>query len=677
MRLEIRRLKIVAQTVSGPFGIDLRLSDGLTIVRADNSMGKSTIANAILYALGGEGMLSPKWPQVLKYCLYEHLQTDAGEKLAVLESSITVEMVNAHGAELSVRRFVMSEDVDTDLVQLWDGFVITNPLDARRRGDAFLRTSGSATRADGFHAQLTEFVGWQLPTVTRYDGSTSPLYLQLLFPFFFVEQQVGWSGVRANVPRFLQVRDPGRRAVEFLLALDANERSQRREILRSREAGLKQQWSEAIAEFRGSTRDEALRIRDLPDRPVAAWPPSPPPSIEVFDAGDWGDLDTITSALRVRLRDLKEREIPSVEAVASETEDRLAELEAEHLQLAASHSSLVREVDADAGDLRRIEERLEALRVDRQRHKDAERIVALGGSPVRELQDGRCPTCDQDWPTALLGGREEGEPVMSIAEHLQLIDQEDRSLKKLREGSGVVLADRRAKERAVRERLGELRADIRAHKQTLVSNARGPSAAAIREQLLIEDKIRRLDETRLELARLLERLEGVAGDYRQIRSELMDLADSDLSDHDRQRLVDFQGFFLDQLQQYGFRSIDGVTLSHETYLPERKGFDLTHEVSASDTIRLIWAYLVALMEVGGGSEGNHPGLLVLDEPGQQDIEDESLRAFLIRASAVKDQRQQILVTITRPRSQFDSPDLEDATFIEFGPRQHVLQPLSD
>ena len=677
MKLGVRRLKIVAQTSSGPFGLDLNLSTGLTIVRADNSMGKSTIANAILYVLGGEGMLSPKWPQVLKYCLYEHLQTDDGKKLPVLESSITVELVNARDEELSVRRFVASDDVDKDLVQLWDGLVLTNPSNAKRRSDAFLRTGGSATRPDGFHAQLTDFVGWQLPSVTRYDGTTSPLYLQLLFPFFFIEQQGGWSGVRTNVPRFLQVRDPGRRAVEFLLALDANERSQQREALRSHEVNLRQQWSEAIAEFRGSTRGEALRISDLPDRPVTTWPPSPPPAIEVFDSGDWSDLESVTYALRARLHDLTEREIPNVKAVASATEKRLAELEAEHHQVAAAHAVLVRDVDADAGDLRRIDDRLEALRVDRLRHQDAKRIVALGGSPASELQEGQCPTCDQDWPIALLGGHDEGEPVMTIAEHLQLIDQEDRSLKALRKGNEVVLQGGRARERALRERLGEIRADIRAHKQTLVSNANGPSAAAIREQLLAEDKLRRLDETRLELVRLLERLESLVDEYRQVRAGLLDLADSDLSDHDRGRLQDFRTRFLSQLQDYGFRSLDGVTLSEETYLPERKGFDLTHEVSASDTIRLIWAYLVGLMEAGGENESNHPGLLVLDEPGQQEIEDDSLRAFLLHASTARARHQQILVTITRPRSQFDSPALEDATFIDFGSRQHVLQPLPE
>ncbi|MFZ2049486.1 MAG: hypothetical protein WAU69_00985, partial [Solirubrobacteraceae bacterium] len=42
-----------------------------------------------------------------------------------------------------------------------------------------------------------------------------------------------------------------------------------------------------------------------------------------------------------------------------------------------------------------------------------------------------------------------------------------------------------ARDRAVRQRLAELRADIRAHRETLLGDAKRPSVAAIREQLLL------------------------------------------------------------------------------------------------------------------------------------------------------------------------------------------------
>jgi hypothetical protein len=51
-------------------------------------------------------------------------------------------------------------------------------------------------------------------------------------------------------------------------------------------------------------------------------------------------------------------------------------------------------------------------------------------------------------------------------------------------------------------------------------------------------------------------------------------------------------------------------------------------LSASDLIRLHWAYLLGLMEVGTQPTGNHPGLLIFDEPQQQSVEENSFQEML-------------------------------------------------
>ena len=120
----------------------------------------------------------------------------------------------------------------------------------------------------------------------------------------------------------------------------------------------------------------------------------------------------------------------------------------------------------------------------------------------------------------------------------------------------------------------------------------------------------------------------------------------------------------------------GIRLSRSTLLPERAGLNLAREVSASDTIRLIWSYLLGLMETARDEQTNHPGLLILDEPGQQDIEDSSVRAFMERASASAAAGQQVIVTITRRTSQYMSGNVVSPTLIEYG-AERVLRPLED
>ncbi|CAD0331559.1 hypothetical protein CFBP498_22140 [Xanthomonas hortorum pv. vitians] len=57
--------------------------------------------------------------------------------------------------------------------------------------------------------------------------------------------------------------------------------------------------------------------------------------------------------------------------------------------------------------------------------------------------------------------------------------------------------------------------------------------------------------------------------------------------------------------------------------------DIKSESSASDFVRLIWAYLIALYQASEMSKpkGNHLGFLLLDEPGQHSMSQESQRAL--------------------------------------------------
>jgi hypothetical protein len=75
-----------------------------------------------------------------------------------------------------------------------------------------------------------------------------------------------------------------------------------------------------------------------------------------------------------------------------------------------------------------------------------------------------------------------------------------------------------------------------------------------------------------------------------------------------------------------------VSISDVDYLPKRDEFDLQAEISASDSIRVIWAYLLGLLEVSNDLDTNHPHVLVFDEPRQQSAKELSFAALLRRAA---------------------------------------------
>lgn len=54
-------------------------------------------------------------------------------------------------------------------------------------------------------------------------------------------------------------------------------------------------------------------------------------------------------------------------------------------------------------------------------------------------------------------------------------------------------------------------------------------------------------------------------------------------------------------------------------MPIINGFDIKFDSSASDNVRVIWAFTLALVQTSICIKGNHPKVLIFGEPGQQSM----------------------------------------------------------
>ena len=84
-------------------------------------------------------------------------------------------------------------------------------------------------------------------------------------------------------------------------------------------------------------------------------------------------------------------------------------------------------------------------------------------------------------------------------------------------------------------------------------------------------------------------------------------------------------------------------MSRDSYRPEKEGFEIGFELSASDSVRLKWAYQLGLLDVAQATATNHPGLVVFDEPRQQEAAEASVAGLLAEASRIADNQSQILI----------------------------------
>lgn len=675
MRLKIRRVELRAITTGPECGASLDFTDGLNILRADNSSGKSTCVQAIIYGLGLEGMLSARRDVPLPHAM-THAVDIGGTELPVLDSHVSIEIENGEGDILTVTRAVKSATIDRTLVQTWRGPALTSPGEWPRQ-DYFVRRAGAATRESGFQFQLAKFIGWTVPQVTRMDGGEAPLYLEALFPYFYVEQKHGWSGVHARIPGYLGLRDPGKRAVEFILGLETYDRILARQRLMAVRSVIDADWRSTVQAVSLASQAAGVLIRGLPERPTADFDALNVETL-VSTGNGWQSIGAAVKGVEDLIRRLEQANLRQDDEARGPDEDALADQHRLLTDVAAQFTAVVEEL----ADVRRrregIDSRLEALEEDLQRHRDLSLLENLGSSEA-DLEDELtvCPTCHQD----LHDGIEISHHVMSVVENVQFIEQQLQTFRSMRQDTDRVLLALDARERALRGQATEIRRSIRVRKEALVGVGSGPSVVQVTERLRAQDRHEELVRIQRELRKHLMRLSELSSTWRRNEERLAAYRGGQLSDSDEVKLATLERVLRAQLMAYGFQSLspEAVEISKETYRPIHEGFDLGFDLSASDMIRLIWSYLLGLVQTSAELDGRHPRLLIFDEPRQQDTARLSFRRLLERSATLESVGSDGQIIFATSEDQVELEEMLGGlprNLISFAPQTKIIGPLT-
>lgn len=630
MTIRIEAISLTVVCTEGTATYATRLNPGLNVLNAPNSWGKSTLLQAIVYGLGLEGSQSASRRSPLGPAMTTVVETSRGRS-AVGESYVTVTISNNEGRYLRVRRWGLSNDVGRDLVHVWVA-ASEAELDDAPRLDMFVREPGSTTSEVGFHRLLEQFIGWDLPSVPLFSGRESRLYLEVLFPLFYVEQKFGWSGIAPRVPTHYGIREPLKRAVEFTLGLNTLALMRAREALRDEDAAITREWAAAAERARGAAAAENFRLVLLTESPLGT-AQRRPTLIEASDGNQWISLDAAQDAWRRRLSTLQEVGITAGQRTA-QSRSELLDAEREVQRLGAAVRNLHEQLAMSRGDQDAIAARLASLESDRRRLQDVKRIERLGGElELPLLAEGRCPTCSQSVDDRDVAT----DTVSTVEDNIALLDAERATLISMQaaaEGRSTDIARSIASAEAA---LSEARDRVRLLRDELVGPSNAPSLSVVQERLAIENRLRSAARVSALVGAVDEALDDLAGRVDDVRARRASLQlDSD-NPEDQATLRRFRTSFQQQLVAYNLRSLSprDVTIDDKTLLPVNDGFELTFDVgmgmSASDTIRTKWAYHTALMETATSvPSGRHLGILILDEPRQQETDRRSLSAFLQR-----------------------------------------------
>jgi hypothetical protein len=329
--LRIRHLFININTDKGVFGTRQNFEDGLNIIRAENYAGKSQVVQAIMYALGMEGMQGPSHAVPLAHALTEYLEfLVSGKKTnaKVLDSMVSVEIENGKREFLTVQRAIAG-DRHKHLITVYEGRALTKKEALSTGRDYFVREPYATSSELGFHRRLKDFIGWDLPMAPRFNDVDCPLYLETIFPLLYVEQKLGWGRLPGRYPTWLGIRDVGRRTVEFILGLDAYATALEKTAVQEEIKRLKREWSSVRSQAEKSASAVVGNVRGIPVEPITSWPPEVSPTLSVMRGSKWVPITDYLTGLRVRLSELQSIEIPSTVDAEPKIHTELSQLENE------------------------------------------------------------------------------------------------------------------------------------------------------------------------------------------------------------------------------------------------------------------------------------------------------------------------------------------------------------
>lgn len=637
--MKIRALKLRITTAQGEFGFKFEFSRGLTVIRGSNSSGKSTLYNTLIYGLGMEELIGGKGEKVLNYAVKEYF-VQGESRITVESSEVLVEVENSSGRSVTLRRAIRDSVRQSKLMEVFEGAHLTEDTELGTPRPTYLFDPGSAQKQEGYFQFLEEFMGYQLPQVPATNGGMAKLYLQTIFAALAVEQKRGWTDYIANIP-FFGIRDTRIRVTEFLLGLGVFERQAKRAALDADSVVIDSDWRKAYDTLRQAAVANGIVIEGLSAAPASKFDPETVLLVKSDGKNKISLLDQISN-LRTEHRALGAKAEAYGKASGAEALQELEVASSELQRLSVLHERATTNLTLQKAALDELRLLLAEASEDLERNKTALKLRNLGAQMEVKVATDHCPTCHQAVDDTLLVGIVTG-PQMDLNTNIDYLDSQRKMLQNQINGaveeirqSEITVADVAARLAAIHDYRNSLRGDV--------STGVAESRAIVRRQIQIELELSNLQGFNAQAAALMitfgeiaDRLAANQGDRRALPKEAY-------SDADVSRISLFEKNFRGNASSFGYESaeIADIRISLDTLTPILSELELreilrpkvqtslTADSSASDFVRLIWSYLLALYQTSAtpGFKGQHPGLLLMDEPGQHSMRSASQRALL-------------------------------------------------
>jgi hypothetical protein len=354
-------------------------------------------------------------------------------------------------------------------------------------------------------------------------------------------------------------------------------------------------------------------------------------------------------------------DIPTIGEVAEEKEEEINLLNSRLSLLSVNLNSLLQKKNVKLERYNSYLERKKELENDLIQNKYHKKVKEKGAELDFKIALDNCPYCDHQLSDSLLPEDVKGVP-MQIDDNISFceaqislisiyIDNHNSEISKIE-----TQIDNHSKE------IASIRSRIRIIRTQLTSDNRLPSLELIENRIRLKNRLELYQSRQAEISFYQDKFLDLSDEWEQILISENGLS-KNISQLDESKIVELRKSFLKLLSDFKYRSksITKIYISKDTFLPVVDGYSLKFDSSASDFIRAIWSYTLALKEVSNKFNGNHPNFFMLDEPGTQETANSDLNNLLKKMGSMNDTQSLVFCSF----KQSDTTYLESTMDVNF------------
>lgn len=620
------------------YGFSYNFDSGLNIITGHNSSGKSTIISCIYYCLGMEQLLGGNRNLILDKSITREFDYE-GKTYIITESKAELEI--SHNNRIATLKRYIKNNIDENKNKI----IIT---ENGATNSYLVHTPGDHDRASGFYKWLTIFLGIELPkTYSENTDQVKHLYLQNIFPCALIEQTKGWSDFFAQMPNF-GIKDSKQKLIEFLLNLESLENEFKKDILTQEEKNIKLLWGKKYEKIDELASEKGFILKginnDIQSNDLKNISLSSLSKISA-DKKEWVSLERelteLDNELTLTIKKIKEKKSSLTPELIKNTQGKLqSEISLINRQLRTLNIERI----AEKQKIDEYKESINKLDIEIDRLDSALKLDAF---LPEDKTSSLCPLCDHklDIESRLNVTNSKMNFRDSIAFlksqrnlYMSYINKHNELDSKFDNISNYLVNEISLKKNEIKN----LRKDISSFENTTLR-------IDILNELTLSQKIEQYKKLLVSFKAIKADLKDLVVEFTKLKEDKSSLRSSDERDNIKIALFLNKFKVLLGSEHFNYTSNHIYHIAIQNKPPSRllpvviTGRDtqtIRLSSSASDFIRAQWAFYLTLLDISA----NHPGFLILDEPGQHAMNVESMVALLKYAAS---SNKQIIMCISK------------------------------